>query len=361
MNKKKLFLASSAELEADRREFEILIARKNREWVERGVFLELVLWEDFLDAVSKTRLQDEYNRVVRECDIFVMLFFTRVGKYTEEEFDVAFGQFQAANKPFIFTYFKDAQEVSLGSVNDDDLVSFLAFRNRLSALGHFPTVYKNVDALKLHFNQQLDKLVANGFIEFNPAVEEGATAGGDRYQANLTGSGSPAQGAGATAVGAGGISIGGNNSGILNTGILNAGIQMIDKKKIDTQGGAYVGGSVTTGGDFVGRDKITHGISPNSLESLFVPLLTSIKQQAPPDVHADVEQQVDALKTELSKNDETSDGMIATIVQGLVDKVPAAISHVISLFASPILGGIAGPLTRSVLDKLKGSHENTRG
>ena len=57
MNTKRLFLASSAELSEDRKEFEIFVNRKNKDWVGKGVFLELVVWEDFLDAVSQTRLQ----------------------------------------------------------------------------------------------------------------------------------------------------------------------------------------------------------------------------------------------------------------------------------------------------------------
>jgi hypothetical protein len=105
---KRLFLASSSELQADRKAFEIFIYRKNKDWVARDVFLELVVWEDFLDAVSSTRLQDEYNQAIRECDIFVMLFWTKVGRYIEEEFETAFGQFKATHKPSIFTYFKDA-------------------------------------------------------------------------------------------------------------------------------------------------------------------------------------------------------------------------------------------------------------
>jgi hypothetical protein len=102
MIRKKLFLASSAELSEDRKEFEIFINRKNKDWLDKGVFLELVVWEDFLDAVSKTRLQDEYNKAIRVCDLFVMLFFTKVGQYTEEEFETAFGQFRATSRPFIF-------------------------------------------------------------------------------------------------------------------------------------------------------------------------------------------------------------------------------------------------------------------
>lgn len=166
MTKKKIFLASSSELVDDRRQFEIFINRKNKAWVEKGVFLELVIWEDFLDAVSQTRLQDEYNRAIRDCDLFVMLFFTKVGKYTEEEFETAFGQFKATNKPFIFTYFKDAP-ISTGAL-DDGVLSLLQFKKKLGTLGHFYTVYKNIEDLQLKFGQQLDKLADSGFVEFKP-------------------------------------------------------------------------------------------------------------------------------------------------------------------------------------------------
>lgn len=164
MQIKKLFLASSSELREDRQEFEIFLYRKNKEWIKQGVSLELVVWEDFLDAMSQTRLQDEYDKAVRDSDIFVMLFHTKVGKYTEEEFETAFAHFKANSKPLIFTYFKD-DEVSLGSINEDDMMSLWAFKKKLAALGHFTTVYKNTDDLKFQFNQQLDKLAADGFIE----------------------------------------------------------------------------------------------------------------------------------------------------------------------------------------------------
>ena len=244
MQTQKIFLASSSELQDDRKEFEIFLNRKNKEWVGKGVFLELILWEDFLDALSRTRLQDEYNRAIRECDVFVMLFFTKVGPYTAEEFETAFGQFQATRKPFIFTYFKDAP-ISTGSIDEDDWMSLLAFKKKLKALGHFYTAYKNLDALKLHFNQQLDKLVASGFIEFKPEKGDVAAAGGNTYNANLTGGGAIAQGPGAMAAGAGGVVVGGQNTGSINTGT-----------QINTGGGAHIVGNVNTGGgDFVGRDK----------------------------------------------------------------------------------------------------------
>jgi hypothetical protein len=73
----KIFLASSAELKDDREQFEQFIGRKNKTLHPNGRFFDLVIWEDFIDALSKTRLQEEYNKAVRGCDIFVMLFATK--------------------------------------------------------------------------------------------------------------------------------------------------------------------------------------------------------------------------------------------------------------------------------------------
>jgi hypothetical protein len=344
MDTKRLFLASSAELSEERKEFEIFINRKNKDWVGKGVFLELVVWEDFLDAVSKSRLQDEYDKAIRACDLFVMLFFTKVGRYTEEEFETAFGQFQATNKPFIFTYFKDA-EISTGTANKQDLMSLWAFQEKLDALGHFYTRYRSIDELKLHFGQQLDKLVANGFIEFQPDKGEPAAAGGTRYQANLTGSGAIAQGGG-TAVGARGVYVGGKNTGNINTGT---------QATIDTGGDAYVGGSVDTGGgDFTGRDKVTRGVSARDLEPLFAPLLAAVVEHVPADKQATALQQVQVLKAEVAKGEQADDSKLGKIVDELAAMVPGAIGAVVKTFATPILGGIVGPITKYVLDKLKG-------
>ena len=43
------------------------------------------------------------------------------------------------------------------------------------------------------------------------------------------------------------------------------------------------------------------------------------------------------------------------IVDGLVGMVPGAVGAVVSMFAMPLLSGIAGPVTKYVLEKLKGS------
>ena len=258
---KKIFLASSSELKEDRKQFEIFIGRKNKDWVARGVFLELVVWEDFLDAVSQTRLQDEYNQAIRECDLFVMLFCTKVGQYTEEEFATAFGQFKATNKPFIFTYFKDAQ-ISTGSANQEGPDEPLGISGEAECLGHFYTVYKNIDELKFHFSQQLDKLAASGFIEFKPDKGEAASPGGTTYRAELSGSGAIAQGPARSR----------SAPAASWSGTRYRPHQHWHADEHRYRRRAYIGRRVDTGGgDFVGRDKITHGVSARKLEPLFAP------------------------------------------------------------------------------------------
>ena len=155
----KIFLASSAELKEEREQFEIFIHRENQRLYENGIFIKLELWEDFIDAMSKTRLQDEYNTVVKNSDIFVSLFFTKVGKYTLEEFETAFGQFKKTGKPLVYTYFKDAP-INAEEITDE-FQSRLDFRKKLEDLGHFRTIYKNIDDLKFQFKSQLEKVIPN--------------------------------------------------------------------------------------------------------------------------------------------------------------------------------------------------------
>jgi internalin A len=132
----KIFIASSSELKSDRHEFSHFLYEKSDNWAQFGIVLKPVMWENFLDTLSKTRLQDEYNEAIRNCDIFVMLYFSKVGQYTEEEFDLAVGHFKESNKPFVFTYFKDG-EIPLGSVSKDDISSLWSFQEKLKQLGHF--------------------------------------------------------------------------------------------------------------------------------------------------------------------------------------------------------------------------------
>jgi len=62
---------------------------------------------------------------------------------------------------------------------------------------------------------------------------------------------------------------------------------------------------------------------------------------------------VQALKAEAARGEQADDGAMARIIDGLADLVPEAVKAIVAAFASPILSGIAGPVTRYVLDKLE--------
>jgi hypothetical protein len=255
----KIFIASSWQLRRDRAAFRELIMEQNNAWHEQGAFLQVIGWEHFIDAVSQTRLQDEYNKAIRECDVFVMLYHTKVGKFTREEFEVALEAFRATGKPLIYTYRKTTFPKK--PPGDDDARSVEELEARLQGLEHFKTEYPNRKGLQLHFLQQLYRLKELGRIQFAPPG--GARAPGApvpemthvplSVHVNAQRDAITATGTNATAVGPGGMYLGDNARGNFNTGTQTI---IEHQTHIDTGGGAHVGGDVNvSGGDFIGRDR----------------------------------------------------------------------------------------------------------
>lgn len=159
----RIFLASSSELRVDRDEFDLYFRQQNDRLRAEGLYLKVERWENFLDAMSETRSQDDYNRKVEACDIFVGLFMTKTGKFTEEEFDAAHARFKATGKPLIFTFFKSV-EVDMDSIDLDDFKTLRAFQDKLKRLEHYFTRYKSVEDLKLKFTDRLNTLRDEGLL-----------------------------------------------------------------------------------------------------------------------------------------------------------------------------------------------------
>ncbi len=134
------------------------------------------------------------------------------------------------------------------------------------------------------------------------------------------------------------------------------GAQIIDQRgatiyiggtKIDTGGGAYVGGNVDTGGgDFVGRDRITNPAS--DLDKLMLTLAAAVALKVGA---AEVDQalaQVTAMHAELAKGKEADDARLAAAVQALLAVAPDAVRAALS---GPIIAGEIGPVTHSALTR----------
>jgi hypothetical protein len=113
-------------------------------------------------------------------------------------------------------------------------------------------------------------------------------------------------------------------------------------------------GTISTGGgDIVGGNKTTTTTyyAPTEIHNAWQPVADAIRT-APPEKQADAVAKLDDLKKEAAKGDKAEDTTIAKLVKGLVGLVPSAVSAIASTFGTPILGGVAGPVTKFVLNEL---------
>ena len=143
----KVFLASSEELKDEREKFGNLIRRLDDIYLKRGIRVKLLVWEDLDPSYyENVRKQDEYNAWIRECDIFVCLFYTRAGQYTLEELDVAKQENARRHEPKLLIYCRDLQP------NEVERKELAEFKKSLEhELKHFAGHYATTDKLHLDF------------------------------------------------------------------------------------------------------------------------------------------------------------------------------------------------------------------
>jgi len=148
----KIFLASSEELKDERLEMTDLVGRLNQTFKGRGIQLELKRWEYLDSSMGDQRKQDEYNDVLRECDICLVLFWRRFGSYTGEELDVAYQCYKDKHKPEkIYVFFKNPDDEDVTT----ELKEFIkSYESRYG--GHFFNKFLTIDSLKLEFLLQFE-------------------------------------------------------------------------------------------------------------------------------------------------------------------------------------------------------------
>jgi hypothetical protein len=151
----RIFLASSSELKADREQFKLFISDENVRLNPLDVFLEVVGYENFPNAISDEGLQAEYNKALCACDMAVFLVFSKVGNFTDQEFDAAMASFRSNHTPRIWTYFKN-EALYPESMKEEDIRSLFAFKRKLKDLMHYRTAYNNIDHLKYQFKIELE-------------------------------------------------------------------------------------------------------------------------------------------------------------------------------------------------------------
>ena len=113
--------------------FDVYFSDKNKLYRKKDIEFDHRTWKDFCSSLNDGRLQDRYNAYIRECDLVIFLFHTRLGKYTREELEVALAAFHT--------------------------------------LGHFCDVYTTPEDWRVKFDRQLAILEQEGVIRA-PSTEE---------------------------------------------------------------------------------------------------------------------------------------------------------------------------------------------
>lgn len=114
------------------------------------------------------------------------------------------------------------------------------------------------------------------------------------------------------------------------------------------------GGVNVMGSTFEVQGNVAGGdiISPSmAFHEPLAPVAAAIAD-APPERRAEAQARLKELDDELQKGKNSDDGRVGRLVDGIVNLVPSAVSAIGAAFGSPLLSGIAGPVTKFVLEKI---------
>jgi formylglycine-generating enzyme required for sulfatase activity len=162
-----LFLASSNDLKEERDAIDLMIAKENEHLEKDSIRLKVVRWEDMLQSCQPTSFQDSINEQLYSCDIFVVIFGRRIGKFTLEEFEIAYDRLKNNQKPnYLFVFFKTG--IVMDDQCEEDYVEVIQFKKKIKLYEQIYKTYDTIDSLKLNLKEQLN-LITPCFIENSPS------------------------------------------------------------------------------------------------------------------------------------------------------------------------------------------------
>jgi hypothetical protein len=130
---------------------------------------------------------------------------------------------------------------------------------------------------------------------------------------------------------------------------------MSDDKKIDTGGGAYVGGNVNTGsGKFVGRDDYsTTGASADELAKAFEKIYAAIEARPKTSAQdkADLKAEAKEAQAEAAKGEQASEDFLSRRLRNIERMAPDILDVAESALAGP--GAAMGMVLQKVVKKIR--------
>ena len=151
----RVFVASPGDVVDEREALVGVIAELNRTIArEKGARLELVRWETDATPGFGADAQDVINRQIGPVEIFIGIFWNRIGTATHraesgsvEEFERAHTSFEATGLPHILLYFRDPASGAASDGGDEaQRKAVLSFRERVEKGGAFYRRYGDVAA-----------------------------------------------------------------------------------------------------------------------------------------------------------------------------------------------------------------------
>ncbi len=131
--------------------------------------------------------------------------------------------------------------------------------------------------------------------------------------------------------------------------------------RVHTGGGAYISGSVSTGGgDFVGRDQtvVKHaGVGAEQVAALFEQAL-GLARQKPPPVREDLEAAVETAQEETGAGDDADKRLLSKALDVLLDKGPDVLEIVLDAILNP--AAAAGKGAKMLAKQARRSLQHTR-
>ncbi len=120
MRKIRIFLASSiGELKLDRLAISEMSLELNDELIDQNIRLQLFMCEHFDTSIAMAGKQNEYNDFIRQpCDIFINLYYNKLGGYTLEEYQIALDTRQKHGQPQIYIFAKGEALESSSEMQD---------------------------------------------------------------------------------------------------------------------------------------------------------------------------------------------------------------------------------------------------
>jgi len=143
----KIFVASSKELNDERKELAALANSLNTALMKLGINVIMVEWENLDSSKGKEAKQEEYNKELCTCDMCIVLYANKFGEFTKVEFDTACKELKAQRTlKKLYVYFKDVPDVT------PDLQKFKdGYREKY---GHYYSTFGNSDMLIADFLRQ---------------------------------------------------------------------------------------------------------------------------------------------------------------------------------------------------------------